>query len=160
MRSEPKSEGSRMKTILIIDDCSDTRQLVNDLLTESNFHVESASSVKEAFDKLAIDNYDLIICDIHLPFSLGSDHFDYGYSYEVGVRTIQQLKWVSPDQPILAITATAPWDLPTVMREISDIPVLSKPLGHRALLSKVSELTSSVGSCALTETERTVPPLN
>lgn len=129
-----------MKTILIIDDCVDTRSIIAQILSDSGYVVYVADSVKDAFIELAKDPVDLILCDLHLPFSLDKDHFQYGYSYEVGVRTIQELEWVYPGLPIVAISATAPWDMANAMKEITHIPALSKPISRASLLSTVSAL--------------------
>ena len=128
-----------MKSILVIDDSRDTRDIVDTILSDAGYDVVSTGCTAEAFEALSNDSFDLLICDLHMPFVLDQNHFDYQYSYEVGVRTIQELSWVYPTTPIIAISATVPWELPTVMKSISHIPALSKPFSPRVLLNTVEQ---------------------
>jgi len=132
-----------MKSILIIDDDREYREMIGTLLLELDFHVEETRCPDEAFPLLRQDKYDLIICDLHMPFTLGPKHFEYPYSYEVGTKTIIEINWACPETPIMAITATMPWDLPKIMQSIPHIPALSKPFGPDELLAMVNKLLGS-----------------
>ncbi|MBX7143587.1 MAG: response regulator [Oligoflexia bacterium] len=129
-----------MRTALVVDDNADTRDAVSGILSRVCEDVWVAESLKEAFKILDIQQFDVIVCDLHLPFALDRDVYHYQYSYEVGLRMIKELEEVYPDTPIIAMTATMPWDLPKVMKDLPHIPTLSKPFAPQALLSLLQEL--------------------
>ena len=128
-----------MKSILVIDDDLDYRETIQAWLEEAGYDVQVAESTDQAFTILSRDSFDLILCDLHLPFTLDQRHFDYGYSYTVGVSTIQELKNVYPELPIVAISATMPWDLPKVLKELPELPRLSKPFSRDQLVVLVTK---------------------
>lgn len=53
--------------ILVVDDETDTRDLVAFVLTQAGANVISAASAAEAFNILAIFSVDLLVCDIGMP---------------------------------------------------------------------------------------------
>ena len=126
-----------MKSILVIDDSVDSLDLVDRILSFAGYDVCKASCPEQAFKILLNEPFDLIICDLHMPFTVDESHFDFQYSYEVGLRTIKELEWALPGTPIIAISATTPWDLPGVMSAIAHIPALSKPFSPRTLMQLV-----------------------
>jgi CheY-like chemotaxis protein len=132
-----------VQNILLIDDDLDYRETIGAWLSDAGYEVQIAESTDEAFQALLKDPFDLIICDLHLPFALDKRVFQYAYSYTVGVRTIQELKLALPETPILAISATMPWDMPKVLKEIPSVPWLSKPFSHAELLATVRRLLNA-----------------
>lgn len=130
-----------MKNALIIDDSADSREIVQAILSAEVQDVQVAGSIKEAFSILEVEEFDLIVCDLHMPFALDHDVVNYPYSYEVGIRTIKELEQVFPSTPIIAMTATVPWEIPQVMKELPHIPTLSKPFAADALLSLVRSMS-------------------
>ena len=57
--------------ILVVDDDYGIRSLVKKYLNENNFLVTTANSAEDAFDKINIVNFDLIILDIMMPGKSG-----------------------------------------------------------------------------------------
>ena len=57
--------------ILVVDDDHGIRSLVKKYLNENNFLVTTANSAEDAFDKINIVNFDLIILDIMMPGKSG-----------------------------------------------------------------------------------------
>lgn len=84
--------------ILIVDDASDARELVSFILVKHGASVITASTVSEAFEKLASFTPDLVISDIEMP---GED----------GFSLIKKLKDFNRQQklkiPAIALTAHA-----------------------------------------------------
>lgn len=84
--------------ILIVDDASDARELIGFILIENGANVVTASTVSEAFEKLATFTPDLVISDIEMP---GED----------GFSLIKKLKDFNRQQkrkiPAIALTAHA-----------------------------------------------------
>ncbi len=54
-------------TILVVDDEPSLVELSSTILTNAGYHVISASSGKEALEKLALNTIDVILCDIIMP---------------------------------------------------------------------------------------------
>ena len=62
-----KKAGSRVAKILIIDDSAVIRNLLTEFLGESGHLVDSAVDGTEGLKKALNGDYDLCICDVHLP---------------------------------------------------------------------------------------------
>ncbi|MCO6431984.1 MAG: response regulator [Deltaproteobacteria bacterium] len=131
-----------MRSVLIIDDSQDYRETVASIFFDCNFDVVSAACPKEAFECLEKEDTlpDLIVCDLHMPFSLESDMKHYPYSYEVGIQTIQEFQVSFPEIPLIAITATAPHEINLVTEKIRSVPTLSKPFHKSELLNLVERV--------------------
>ena len=79
------------KHILNVDDESDIRELLREILTASGYRVSGASSTVEALRIVRDDPPDLIITDLQLE---ESDGFDL----------IEQVKAMAPKLPIIMLT--------------------------------------------------------
>ena len=124
-----------MKNVLVIDDDFDFREIFSLLLAEKDCAVWEATSTEEAFEILREeDPFDLIFCDLHLPFTLGKEADEYLYSAEVGMRTISELNWVYRGQiPIIAMSAAPKSDFLTLQARLGDVPTLGKPVKQEVL---------------------------
>ena len=85
----------RGRTILIVEDHDDARELIVRVLQSAGAHVISASRVVEAMDRVAHVRPDLLVADIGLP---GED----GYALLRRIRALH-----GPDLPAIALTAYA-----------------------------------------------------
>jgi CheY-like chemotaxis protein len=132
-----------MLTVLVIDDNEEFRQLLCTILLDNEFDVRDVDCPEGAFNLLRTEKVDLIICDIHMPFTTGPSQKDFEQSNRVGVRTIEELRWVFPEMPIIAVTAAMPLDLAKIKREVDGVPTLSKPFSPEQLLVTIEHLTSS-----------------
>lgn len=127
-----------MKTILVIDDCSDSRDIISSILVDADYDVWVASCPDEAFQLLKREQFDLIICDLHMPFTVGKGFFEFEYSSRVGIKAIQELTEVYPEKPIIAVTATPPSELKQMVEQINYIPTLPKPFSPKQLTEMVT----------------------
>jgi CheY-like chemotaxis protein len=64
-----------MSRILVIDDSDVIRGLLVDFLTEAGHVVETACDGEEGLDKAQKGEYDLCICDLHMPKKNGYQIF-------------------------------------------------------------------------------------
>jgi len=124
-----------MRTVLVLDDNEDFRQTISAILSEEDFDVIEAACPDDAYKILQTEKCDLIISDIHLPFTLGDDFHLYPYSCEVGVKTIHELRTVFPDLPVIAISAAG--DIEKLREALKGFSVLSKPTSPSELLAVV-----------------------
>lgn len=126
-----------MKSVLIIDDSIDYREITANLLVDQGYDVWEASSPVEAINILKSEKFDLVICDLHMPFTSDDSQEEFVFSYEVGIKTIQELKNIFPNLPIIAMSSTTPIDLKRIARFIDPVPMYSKPTYNERILELV-----------------------
>lgn len=127
-----------MRNILLIEDSADYRETIEMLLSEEDCNVISVACPHDAFPYLASDEFDAIICDLHLPFILNEKIAHYPYSIEVGIQTINELRNLLPQTPIIGISATMECDVARIQQEKDFVPLLSKPFSRSTLLNAIS----------------------
>jgi len=114
-----------MARILIVDDEAGLAELVRTLLEDEGYTAEAVHSGQEALDLIALEAYDLVICDLRMPDIDGL----------VVCRTVEQR---APQPAVLLMTghaegATYVRDFPGIRR----MDVLSKPVGIDELRARV-----------------------
>lgn len=134
-----------MKTILLIDDCIDYREVTAQLLGEAGHDVWEAQCPKEALDFLKMEKFDLIVCDLHMPLDIENTSEEHLVSYEVGVRTIQELKELCPGVPIICMSNTSPNDLRKISKFLDPIPAYTKPF-HGEQVMEIIDSHLSAGA--------------
>lgn len=134
-----KSASPIMKSVLVIDDHDEFRQLACDILLDAGFDVWDAPCPAEAFKELDKETFDLIICDLQMPFTMGEEQANYPFSFEVGIRTIQELSAVFPFTPIIAVSALPPTVLEQLRERIQTVPILGKPFHSSDLMSLIEK---------------------
>jgi CheY-like chemotaxis protein len=132
------------KSILLIDDNEDFRETCRWILHDSGYDLWDAACPDEAWPMLSQEKFDLIICDLHMPFSNGPDAEQYITSYEVGTRTLRELTDIFPHIPIVALSATAPHDL-RLLSKFLPVPAFPKPTNPDDLLDLLEVLTTMNG---------------
>jgi|LakMenEpi03Aug12_release.lakeMendotaPanAssembly.Ray.scaffolds.fasta_scaffold463914_2 CheY-like chemotaxis protein len=116
-----------MKTVFIIDNNYEYREALKAVLEDRDVEVIESDCPDSAYRLLAtMDTPDLIVCDLHMPFTTGADMNDYKISYEVGLRTMHELAWVFPDTPVIALAGINEHDLERVRRFVDPIPAYAK----------------------------------
>jgi len=127
-------------TLLIIDDSDDFRETASELLSAAGYVAFEARCPEDAFELLrGVGRFDLIICDLHMPFIVGALQHEFVTAYQVGIKTIEELMWVFPDVPVIGLTGTAPLDLLRIKNAIKHLRVYSKPSAHGELLRIVEQ---------------------
>lgn len=127
-----------MRNILLIEDSADYRENIELLLGDDDYNVISVACPHDAFHYLASDQFDAVICDLHLPFILNEKITHYPYSIEVGIQTINELRNILPGTPIIGISASMESDLPRIEEEKNFVPLLQKPFSRSTLLNAIS----------------------
>jgi two-component system response regulator ResD len=115
-----------MKSILIVDDEIEMRQLLRIYLQQENYDVEEASNGKEAYEKILNNDYNLMILDVMMPILDGWE-------------TIKQVRKVS-DIPTILLTAKG-----TVQDKVTGFTIgaddyLVKPFDEEELMVRVKAL--------------------
>lgn len=118
--------------ILIVDDEKDTRQTLNDYLSNRiECEIIEAADGYEALEQLKHNPIDLILLDIKMP----------GIS---GTEVIREAKAVSADVPIIVITK---WDSAEVASQVKELGAdyIPKPLSLKVVRLKVEEKLKAIG---------------
>jgi CheY-like chemotaxis protein len=127
-----------MKTVLLIDDNEDYRESVRCILEEEGLEVFDTDCPDSAFSLLkTIDVPDLIICDVHMPFTTGAERDEFETSYNVGVKTVHELSWVFPEVPVVAMSAAEIPRLTELKQHLDPIPAHQKPRRIRDMVDIV-----------------------
>ncbi|NUQ35898.1 MAG: response regulator [Planctomycetaceae bacterium] len=119
------------KTILLLDDNKSVVEIVRSLLARNGYTVHSSYSAREALDKLAKNEIDIVVTDVMMP------EID-GYQFVRKVREIEKYKSV----PVIYLTA-----LDSLEDEFEGFMAgadayLRKPFKARELLGKIEEILS------------------
>lgn len=128
-----------MKSALIIEDCPEYSEIISIMFNERDYAVWAVESITEAFLLLTDTTFDLILCDLHLPFTTGHDQADYEYSHEVGIRTAEELWDIYAQTPIVLSSATP---RSTLDFRINRFPFLQKPFRGEQLDSLLESLST------------------
>ena len=125
------------QSILIIDDCDNFRLIASHMLLDAGYLVDEASCPHDAFELIKKEKYDLILCDLHMPFMNGCQGKDFQTSYQVGIMTINELQGLFPRTPVIALTATEPSDLQRIKSALKGISAFTKPSNRKELFEIV-----------------------
>ena len=137
-RQETKSAKRAMKTVLIIDDNHDYRETFREILEDNEVEVFESDCPDSAYELLStIDPPDLIICDLHMPFTHKEDAGEYPISRDVGIKTAQELAWVYPNTSVIALTASDPSEMKQVKSDLAPIPAYPKPVHYKELVELI-----------------------
>ena len=131
-----------MQDILIIDDDAGFRESARLVLQDEGYTVREAACAEEAFARLlAGEHFDLIFCDLHMPFTNGERRENYRFSVDVGYRAAKELAWALPDSTVIVLSAIGPADMMRLVPHLHPIQAFSKPTSPRDLLSLMDEVS-------------------
>ena len=116
------------KTILVVEDQEDNRQILRDLLASSGFLMIEAHDGQQALAVARSQRPDLILMDIQLPLV-------DGYEATRSIKRDPELKHI----PIIAVTSYALSGDETKAREAGCDGYVAKPYSTRHLLAKIGQ---------------------
>ena len=126
------------KSIIIIDDDDEFRDSASRILLDHDYDVWDACCPDDAFSVLRQERFDIILCDLHMPFTMGKDKDDYLTSFEVGIKTVHELAWVYPNTPVIAVSTAPTEELARIQPLLSPIQAFSKPTHAEDLMAIVT----------------------
>ncbi len=112
--------------ILVVDDDEGIRTLVKKYLNENNYLVTTANSAEDAFEKIQIIKYDLIILDIMMPGKSGLEF----------IKENQK----KLDTPVILLTAKGEADERVEGLEVGADDYLPKPFEPKELLLRIQNI--------------------
>ena len=116
------------KTILVVEDQEDNRQILRDLLSANDYDMLEAENGEEALAAVKKQRPDLILMDIQLPVLDG---------YEATRRL--KADPATKSIPVIVVTSYALSGDETKARESGCDAYVTKPYSPRALLAKIKE---------------------
>ncbi|MGE5809350.1 MAG: sigma-54-dependent transcriptional regulator, partial [Nitrospirota bacterium] len=113
-----------MAKILIVDDDKEIRANLAEIMADAGYETQQAASGRDAVEKAANDDFDVVLLDLVMPKMSGSD-------------VLGELKRVSPRSKVIMITAFATIEnaVDAVKRGASDY--LTKPFKIDDILMRV-----------------------
>jgi two-component system, cell cycle response regulator DivK len=116
------------KTILVVEDQEDNRQILRDLLGSAGFRMIEAHDGQQAVTMALSEHPDLILMDIQLPLV-------DGYEATRSIKRDAELKHI----PIIAVTSYALSGDEQKAREAGCDAYVAKPYSTRHLLAKIGQ---------------------
>ncbi len=118
--------------ILVIEDNHTERALVRKMLEAEGFRVIEAADGDEGIDRFKAGRPDLVICDLMMP-------------KKNGFETIQEIRALSPDTPVVAISGFLFGVDQAAMRENLGVAALVEKPFRKAHLMEVVRQVMTVG---------------
>ena len=118
----------RVSRVLVVDDDTDIRATVVDILLAEGYEVDSAGSCEEALERLDARAPDVIVLDVQME---GADGADFARRYRERPR---------PHAPLVLFTALQ--DPGAIATKLGAVALLSKPFHVRELLDVVARHTA------------------
>ncbi len=125
--------------ILVIDDDTRLRKLLNQYLSGNEFEVSEAANAAEALDLIRLFSFDLLVMDVMMP---GQD----------GYELTKQLRATNYNTPILMLTAMGEIDHRLTGLENGADDYLTKPFEPKELLLRIHNILRRAGSQNQTQT--------
>ena len=129
-----------MKKVLIIDDNEDLCTTVCDILEDAGYGVSIAHDPVIAKQLLSNDKFQLILCDLMMPYHDDPDLDELGGSVMVGVHAIRQFSTAFPNTPIVAISGEMTGNALDAIGTFGAADTLAKPFGRAQLLKTIERL--------------------
>ena len=118
--------------ILFVEDEADLTLIVADTLKEQGYEVVTASNGIQGLERFKSDGADIIVADVMMP---GMDGFNMA----------REIRKLSPDVPLLFLTAKSPIDDIEEGFEIGANDYLKKPFELRELIIRIKALLRRYG---------------
>ena len=112
--------------ILVVDDDPKSRNILERLLTLTDYEVEIVKSGEEAVKRLKRSEFNLVLTDLDMP---GMD----------GLELLSHVKSQYPDVPVIVVTGLVSEESRNEALEAGAVSLLSKPYTRDQLLAIISE---------------------
>ena len=117
--------------ILVVDDDSNVRKVLFDLLKKEKYYVEVASDAEEALEKIKVTAFDLIISDIKMP-GIG------------GFKLLEKIRTMNVDSAMLFITGYGSVDSAIEAIKLGVVDYIEKPFDIRKFKNLVSQILDAL----------------
>jgi two-component system, chemotaxis family, chemotaxis protein CheY len=118
-----------MARILTVDDSITMRQMINFTLSDAGYAVTEAGNYDEAMAQIALNKFDLVICDLNMP---GKN----GLELVKTLRAMPEFRFI----PILMITTEHKEETKAAGKAVGVTSWIVKPFNPTALLETLKKL--------------------
>ncbi len=119
-------------SVLVVDDETDVRKLLAEILEGSGYHVAQAEDGKEAFLRLDESHVDLLITDLIMP-------------EREGLETISRIRTERPEVKIIAMSGSFEPSYLRAARLLGADRTIQKPFTFDDVLTAVEHLFPNIG---------------
>ena len=134
---DPANRTLRGLRVLLTDDNAINRQVIKLFLANQACEIFEATNGKEALDKLAQDDFDIVLLDVHMPVMDGKET----------IRRIRATdRWLN--LPVIALTADAMSGDREKYLALGMTDYVSKPVDQRELIAKMHQVLGLESSSA------------
>lgn len=133
-----------MAKVLFLED---ERILVEDLpvlLKEEGIEMKSTTSINQALEWFAEEEFDAVLLDIMMPLEKDMDAEQLDYGRETGVEVARRMKAIKPDVPIVALTVRRDPEIQAKMREAGVAMILNKPSELEQIATVLRQVCASI----------------
>ncbi|MFT4737027.1 MAG: PAS domain S-box-containing protein [Cyclobacteriaceae bacterium] len=123
--------------LLVAEDNNGNRILIESLFKKWDISFDFAFDGKQAFEKIQLKHYDMVLMDLQMP------EMD-GYEATKAIRNLPSTKY--REIPIIALTASVMSNVLEKTKEVGMNGYVSKPYSPKDLKNTIAEFTSGVGS--------------
>ena len=116
--------------VLVIDDDQFNRSLLETILLERVKKVKCVHSAEEGLKALALDEYDVILTDIHMP----------GVDGKSLLKKIREMSYYSRRVPVIAVTADATRSKDWWIGQVGFDDCITKPFEQTTLMATIANL--------------------
>jgi len=118
------------KNLLIVDDQPGIRLLLMDIFKNEGYHVETAKTGKEAFDKISTNTFDLMMLDYRLPIMDAQ-------------QVIAKMKQAQIVVPVIIMTGLIEEMDEQLKKETDMLKVVAKPFDVGDICTLAEQLTAT-----------------
>jgi PAS domain S-box-containing protein len=127
--AEPAKRGLRGLRVLLTDDNAINRQVIKLFLAPQGCDISEATNGKEALDKIAQGEFDIVLLDVHMPVMDGKEAIQ---------RLRANQRWAN--LPVIALTADAMSGDREKYLALGMTDYVSKPVDQRELIAKMHKV--------------------
>jgi CheY-like chemotaxis protein len=132
-KPQPKAESSKRTLrglhVLLTDDNAINRQVIKLFLAPQGCDITEATNGKEALDRIAQTEFDIVLLDVHMPVMDGKEAIQ---------RLRNDQRWVN--LPVIALTADAMSGDREKYLALGMTDYVSKPVDQRELIAKMHQV--------------------
>ena len=122
------SSGSSKRKVLIVDDEGGMRHMLSVLLEREGYLIDTAQNGREGLEKVRLNDYDLVLCDIRMP------EMD-------GLSFLESSKSIKRETPVIMMSAFGNVDTAIEAMKKGAYDYVSKPFKADEILLRLQRLT-------------------
>ena len=132
-----------MTRVLVIDDCQDFGEVVQDLLEDAGYEVVVVRDPEEGKKEFEKQAFGIVLCDLVMPVEPEEEYSQEEGSAMVGVSAIHDFSHAFPNVPVIAVSGQIDEYSMKALKSFGAADSLAKPFEKNELLSVIEEALAS-----------------